>query len=57
MSLIIKEIQHTINECEESKKYMFREAERMSEERKAYQHIKNLMEVVYEENNAVRQDS
>ena len=57
MSLIIKEIQNTINDCESVKKTLIREADRIREERKAYQHIKHLMEVVYEENNTMRQDS
>ena len=48
MGLILKEIQHTIQECEENKKYMLREAERMNEERKAYDHIKHLVGVIEE---------
>lgn len=58
MGLIIKEIQRTIDDCESVKKTLIREADRIREERLAYQHIKHLMGVIdYEENNAVRQDS
>lgn len=57
MSLIFKEIQKTIEECEKVKKSLIRESDRIREERLAYKHIKHLMEVVYEENNTVRQDS
>lgn len=58
MGLIIKEIQNTINDCENVKKRLIREADRIRVERKAYQHIKHLMEVIAnEENNTVRQDS
>ena len=58
MSLIINEIKLTIQDCENNKKSMLRECERMNEDRKAYQHIKHLMGVIdYEENNTVRQDS
>lgn len=58
MSLIIKEIQHAIRDCEENKKSMIREAERIHEERKCYQYIKHLMGVITnEKNNAVRQDN
>lgn len=57
MGLIIKEIQKTINDCENVKKTLLREADRIREERLAYQHIKHLMEVIYEENNTMRQDS
>lgn len=58
MSLIIREIQNTINDCENVKKTLLREADRIREERLAYQHIKHLMGVIdYEENDTVRQDS
>lgn len=57
MDLIFKEIQKTIDDCESVKKSLIREADRIREERLAYQHIKHLMEVVYEKNNTVRQDS
>ena len=58
MSLIIKEIQNTINDCESVKKTLIREADRIREERLAYQHIKHLMGVIEnEENNTVRQDT
>lgn len=57
MGLIIKEIQKTIDDCESVKKSLIREADRIREERLAYQHIKHLMEEVYEENNTVRQDT
>ena len=57
MGLIINEIQMTINDCETVKKTLIREVDRIREERKAYQHIKHLMEVVYEENNTMRQDT
>lgn len=58
MSLIIREIQNTINDCENVKKSLLREADRIREERLAYQHIKHLMGVIdYEENDTVRQDS
>lgn len=47
-----------IRDCEENKKSMIREAERIHEERKCYQHIKHLMGVITnEENNTVRQDT
>ena len=46
MGLIIKEIQKTINDCENVKKTLLREADRIREERLAYQHIKHLMEVI-----------
>lgn len=48
MGLIIKEIQLAINECEEKKKNMLREADRMKEERKTYEHIKHLLNVIEE---------
>lgn len=56
MGLIIKEIMHTINECEENKKHLIRDCERKNEEIKAYEHIKNLMGVIANEenNNTVR---
>lgn len=57
MSLILREIESAVRDCEENKKSMIREAERIHEERKCYQHIKHLMGVLYEENNTVRQDS
>lgn len=58
MSLIIREIQNTINDCESVKKTLIREADRIREERLAYQHIKHLMGVIdYEENNTMRQDT
>lgn len=58
MSLIFKEVQKTIEECEKVKKSLIRESDRIREERLAYKHIKHLMEVIdYEENNTVRQDS
>ena len=57
MSLIINEILSTIRDCEENKKCLFREAEIIKEERKAYEHIKEIMGVINnEENNTVRQD-
>ena len=47
-----------IRDCEENKKSMIREAERIHEERKCYQYIKRLMGVITnEENNTVRQDT
>lgn len=51
MNLIYSEIQHIISDCETNKKAMLREADRIHEERKAYQSIRDLMGVVYEENN------
>ena len=48
MGLIIKEIQLAINECEEKKKTLLREADRMREERKTYEHIKHLLNVIEE---------
>lgn len=58
MSLILKEVQMAIRDCEENKKSMIREAERIHEERKCYQYIKHLMGVITnEENNTVRQDT
>lgn len=56
MGLIIKEIMHTINECEENKKHLLRECERMNEEIKAYEHIKHLMEVVGHDRENVRRN-
>lgn len=47
-----------IQECEQNKKIVIREADVIREERKCYEHIKNLMGVITnEENNTVRQDS
>ena len=58
MDLIFKEIQRTIDDCESVKNTLIREADRIREERLAYQHIKHLMEVIdYEENNTMRQDT
>jgi hypothetical protein len=57
MSLIIKEVNNIIRDCELRKERMIREAERICEERRAYEQIKELMGVMYEENDTVRQDT
>lgn len=48
MGLIISELSKAIKDCEDNKKTMLREAERIKEERKAYEHIKQLLSVVEE---------
>ena len=56
MSLIIKEIKLSIEDCENTKKTLLRESDRIREERRCYEHIKHLMGVIEneEENNTVR---
>ena len=46
MNLILNEIKLTIKECEDNKKVLLREADRIKEERKCYEHIKHLMGVI-----------
>ena len=48
MGLVIKEILQSINDCEERKETMLREADRIHEERKCYEHIKHLLGLVEE---------
>lgn len=57
MSLILKEIENIIRDCESKKS--IREAERIREERKAYKQIKDLMGVIVNEETAdtVRQNT
>lgn len=48
MGLVIKEILQSINDCEKHKETMLREADRIHEERKCYEHIKHLLGLVEE---------
>ena len=49
MSLILKEIENIVRDCEMNKKSKFRQAERIWEERKAYKQIKEIMGVIVNE--------
>ncbi len=47
MSLIYNEIRLSIEDCEKAKSKMLREADRIREERKCYEHIRQIMGVIF----------
>ena len=46
MSLIVNEIKLSIEDCENAKKSLLRESDRIREERKCYDHIRHIVGVV-----------